>query len=167
MSDADDRDRDAEDQDETIEREARMGRKFTLADVIGREGGSFFKGESPVPHLARATNALCMFVDKHVRDGSGALHRALHRRIKSSDTLVANHFDDPLIALEIIIERQLSKDAWFYELVRQVDQEWGRIMAERPHFQEPGEEADPDDEHTHASVRADLEALLAKLRETR
>ena len=38
-------------------------------------------------------------------------------------------------------------------------------MLERPHFQKPGQKAHPEDEHTHAGTRAELEALLAKLRE--
>ena len=159
-------DDESEERDRMIERDARRGRKFTLADVIGREGASFFHGESPVPMLARATAGLCMFIDRHVSDSSGALRAVLTRRVRTSDTIVAEHFDDPLDALEIIVDQTLSNDAWFYEFVRQVDAEWGRIMLERPHFQQPGEEPHPDDEHTHEEVRAELEALLDKLRQT-
>lgn len=158
-------DEDSEERDREIERDARRGRKFTLADVIGREGASFFRGESPVPRLQRAIAGLCMFIDEHVEDSSGALRAVLQRRVKHSETIVGKHFDDPLVALEIIVERILSKDAWFYEFVRQVDAEWGRIMLERPHFQQPGEEPHPDDEHTHEEVRAELQGLLDKLRE--
>jgi hypothetical protein len=158
-------DDDSEERDREIERDARRGRKFTLADAIGKEGASFFHGESPVPMLARATAGLCMFVAEHVSDSSGALHAVLERRIKGSETIVGAHFDDPLNALEIIVEQMLSSDARLFEIVRQVDAEWGRIMLERPHFQQPGEEPHPDDEHTHESVRAKLEGLLAKLRQ--
>ena len=106
-----------------------------------------------------------MFVAEHVSDSSGALHTVLERRIKGSENIVGEHFDDPLTALEIIVAQMLSSDARLHELVRQVDAQWGQIMLERPHFQQPGEEPHPDDEHTHESVRAELEALLAKLRQ--
>lgn len=157
-------DDDSEERDRMIEEEARRGRKFTLADVIGREGASFFDGESPVPMLARATAGLCMFVEKEVEDSSGALHAVLQRWIRTSDTIVADHFDDPLDALEIILDQMLSSDARLQEVVRRVDAEWGRIMLERPHFQKPGQPPHPDDEHTHANVRAELEGLREKLR---
>jgi hypothetical protein len=159
-------DDESEERDREIERDIRRGRKFTLADVIGRDGAPFFHGESPVPKLARATSGLCMLIGRAVNDSSGALSAVLQRRVRSSDTIVGAHFDDPLAALEIILDQMLSTDARLYEIVRQVDAEWGRIMLERPHFQQPGGEPHPDDEHTHRSVRAALEGLLAKLRET-
>jgi len=154
-----------EEHDRTIEREARAGRKFTLADVIGQKGGSFFEGESPVPKLARAEAALCRFVDDHVKDPSGALRSVLKRSIRTSEPVVGKHLDDPLVALEAIVEQMLATDKQFHEIVRQVDFEWGQIMQERPHFQKPGEEPHPDDEHTHAGTRTELEGLLRKLRQ--
>jgi hypothetical protein len=151
--------------DRTIENEARAGRKFTLADVIGREGGSFFEGESPVPRLARAEAALDLFIDRHVKDPSGALRSVLKRSVGTSETIVGKHLDDPLLALEAIVEKMLATDEQLHEIVRQVDFEWGQIMQERPHFQKPGQEPHPDDEHTHAGTRSELEALLHKLRQ--
>jgi hypothetical protein len=147
-----------------IEREARQGRELTMADAVGREGAGWFKGESPVPMLAQATAGLCTFIDRHVRDTGGALRAVLKRRVKTGETIVGEHFDDPLVALELIVAQVLGKEAWFYAFVLEVDAEWGRIMLERPHFQRPGEEPDPEDEHTHESVRAALEALLRRLR---
>lgn len=158
-------DDESEERQRQIELEARRGRKFSLADVIGREGAGFFEGESPVPHLARATARLCAVIRRHVPDSSGALHAVLMRRLRSSETIVGDHFDDPLAALEIIVDQWLSSEKRLHEIVRQVDAEWGRIMLEPPHFQRPGQEAHPDDEHTHESVRAKLEALRALLRE--
>lgn len=151
--------------DRTIESEARAGRKFTLADVIGREGGSFFEGESPVPKLARAEAALSLFIDEHVKDPSGALRSVLKRSVRTSEPVVGKHLDDPLTALEAIVEKMLTTDEQLHEIVRQVDFEWGRIMQERPRFQKPGDEPHPDDEHTHAGTRSELEALLQKLRQ--
>jgi hypothetical protein len=159
-------DEDRKRQEREIEHEIRRRRKFTLAEVIGREGGGFFKGESPVPMLARAIAGLTLFIERHVPDSSGALRRVLERRIRDSETIVGKHFDDPLAALEIIVDQMLSSDARLYEIVRQVDVEWGRLMLERPHFQKPGQDPHPDDEHTHESVRAKLEALRGLLRET-
>jgi hypothetical protein len=149
-----------------IERDARRGRRFTLADAIGREGARFFDGESPVPMLARVTAGLSQFVDRHVADSSGALRAVLKRKIRTSEHIVGEHFDDPLVGLEIIVEQLLGTEARLHEFVRQVDAEWGRIMFERPHFQQPGQAPHPDDEHTHEGVRAELESLLDKLSQT-
>lgn len=135
-----------------------------MADVIGREGGGFFHGASPVPMLEQVTTELCQFVAANVNDASGALRRVLERQVRTSETIVGEHFDDPFSALEVIIERLLSDEAWYFEFVRQVDAEWGRLMLERPHFQQPGQVAEADDEYTHASVRVALESLLARVR---
>ena len=151
-------------QDRAIEQEARMVRKFSLADAIGSEGAGFFKGESLVPKLMQAVAKLEIFIDGNVSDSSGALRTMLNRQVRTSETVVGAHFDDPLVALEILVEQILDNDARFYEFVRQVDAEWGRSMQERPHFQQPDEEPHPDDEHTHESVRAKLETLRDKLR---
>ena len=150
-----------QDRDREIEREARRGREPTMADLIGREGAGFFHGESPVPMLHRAQAEICQFVRAHVNDASGALHIVLERHIKTSETIVGEHFEEPFAALRILVERLLNDETWLYEFVRQVDAEWGRLMLERPHFQQPGQAPHAEDEYTHASVRAELEALLA------
>ncbi len=150
---------DEEDYKRAVEREARMGRTFSLADAVGREGGGFFRGASPVPRLQQVQAELSRFVSDYVRDSSGALRAVLIRHVTTQETIVAKHFDEPLAALEIILDRFLSDDARYYELVREVDAEWGRMMLERPYFQEPGEPADEDDEYTHESVRVELLSL--------
>ncbi|RLB45414.1 MAG: hypothetical protein DRJ42_29985 [Deltaproteobacteria bacterium] len=152
--------------DRAIEREARMGRKFTVANAIGNEGAGYFKGESMVPKLTQAMAELENFIDRHVRDSSGVLCAMLKRHVRTSETIVGAHLEDPRVALDVLLGQVLGNDAQLYEFVRQVDAEWGRVMQERPHFQQPGEEAHPDDEHTHQSVRLELEALRSKLRET-
>jgi hypothetical protein len=152
----------SDDEDEykrTVEREARMGRRFSLADAVGREGGGFFRGASPVPRLQQVQVELSRFVSDYVRDASGALRAVLIRHIMTHDTIVAEHFGEPLAALEVILDRFLDNDARYYELVREVDAEWGRLMLERPYFQEPGEPAEEEDEYTHDSVRAELLSL--------
>lgn len=157
-------DEDWEEKKRAIEKEVRAGRSFSMADAIGREGGGFFRGASPVPGLDRATALLCQFIVENVDDPSGALRIVLERRVRTNEPLVGDHFDDPFVALEIIVERMLNNSARYYELVREVDAEWGRLMLERPHFQQPGQKADPEDEYTHTSVRVALESLLAKVR---
>ncbi len=47
-----------------IQREILAGRKFSLAEAIGREGGSFLKGDSPVPKQAQATAEINAFIKK-------------------------------------------------------------------------------------------------------
>ena len=152
-------------QDREIEQEARMGRKFSMADAIGSEGTDFFKGESLVPKLMQVVAKLEIFIDSNVSDSSGALHTILNRQVRTNEAVVGAHFDAPLVALDILVEQILDNDTRFYEFVRQVDAEWGRSMQERPHFQQPSEEPHPDDENTHESVRAKLEILRDKLHE--
>ncbi|MEM6599003.1 MAG: hypothetical protein AAF635_12745, partial [Cyanobacteria bacterium P01_C01_bin.69] len=41
-----------------LQQEIRQGRKFSIAEAIGREGGSFMKGESAVPRPVRAANTM-------------------------------------------------------------------------------------------------------------
>lgn len=156
-------DDDSEDRKRQIEREARIGRTFSMADVVGREGAGFFHGESPVPMLHRAQAELCQFVREHVRDSSGALHIVLERHVRTSETILGQHLDEPFSALEVIVRTLLDNETWYYELVRQVDAEWGKLMVERPHFQQPGQEPHEDDEYTHDSVRRELESLLDQL----
>ena len=146
-----------------------MGRGApTLADLIGSSGGGgFLKGGSPVPPLVQTMNALSLFVEEHLRDGSGALRAVLKRTIRSSEPVVGAHMRDPLGALEVLLSRFLERDAALQELVREVDVEWGRIMEERPYFQHPGQAAHPEDEYTHESVRTQLEALQALVKRQR
>ena len=66
-----------------IQREILSGRKFTIAEAIGREGGSFLKGESPVPKLAQAIAELQMFINQNLSDSSGALQAVLYVLVKT------------------------------------------------------------------------------------
>ena len=149
--------------DQLIEREARRGRSFSIADRVGKEGAGFIKGESPVPRLQQVQAELSLFVADHLNDNSGALRSVLTRHIMTSDTTIAEHFGSPHEALGIIIDSILSSDARYHDFVQEVDIEWGRLMLEPPYFQEPGEEPHEDDEYTHESVRKDLLALRTML----
>ena len=155
-SNKDERDKE---RDLAIQREILAGRKFSLAEAIGREGGGFLKGESPVPRLAQAIAELQMFINQNLSDSSGALQAVLYVWVKT-DTRVSQHLNSPLIALQEILTTLIDNHNLLYELVREVDQKWGQIYDERPYFQQPGQNPDPEDEYTHESVRLQLIQLL-------
>ena len=63
MSNKENKDRDR-DRDIAIQREILAGRKFSLAEAIGRERGSFLKGYSPVPKQVQAIAEINAFIKK-------------------------------------------------------------------------------------------------------
>ena len=142
-----------------IQREILSGRKFSLAEAIGREGGGFLKGDSPVPKLAQAIAELQMFINQNLSDSSGALQAVLYVWVKT-DSRVIEHLHSPLIALNKILSTLIDNQNLLHEFVRQVDQKWGQIYDERPYFQQPGQSPHPEDEYTHESVRLQLIELL-------
>lgn len=148
--------RDRQDSDADLQRQILLGRRFSLADAIGREGGDFMKGVSPVPPLMQAIAAINLFISKYLPDASGALHAILYVWVKSEEGRVSRHIDVPLEALREIIESILSSSHGFYEFVRRVDCKWGEMNDERPYFQRPGQKPHPDDEYTHDSVHRQL-----------
>ena len=145
--------------DLAIQREILAGRKFSLAEAIGREGGGFLKGESPVPRLAQAIAELQMFINQNLSDSSGALQAVLYVWVKT-DTRVSQHLNSPLVALQEILTTLIDNQNLLHEFVREVDQKWGQIYDERPYFQQPGQNPHPEDEYTHESVRLQLMQLL-------
>ena len=150
------------DKDKEIElqRDILSGRKFSLADVIGQEGGSFLKGESPVPPLIQAVTEINAFIAARLGDSSGALQAVLQDWVRDDEAKVSSYFNSPLLALRKIVEEILGNEELFYEFVRQVDFKWGQIYGERPYFQRPGQPPHPQDEYTHESVRKQLVGLL-------
>lgn len=147
-----------------LRREILRDRKFSLADVIGMEGGSFLKGESPVPKLVQAITEIDNFIHDHLVDPSGSLHAVLQEWVKSYDDRVSRHLDKPLLALVEILETIRDNPYLLYELVRQVDIKWGQMYDERPYFQHPGQLPHRDDEYTHESVDRALRSLLEQLK---
>ncbi|HEY9881730.1 MAG TPA: hypothetical protein V6D29_24980 [Leptolyngbyaceae cyanobacterium] len=148
-----------------IQQELRLERKFSLAEVIGREGGDFMKGESPVPPLVQAIAQLNLFISQNLVDSAGALQAVLQTWVKAEDTQVSRYLNSPLMALQVMLENILNSPETLYELVRQADVRWGQIFDERPHFQQPGEAPHPDDVYTHESVRATLSDLLEAVKQ--
>lgn len=148
---------------QNIEQELRLGRKFSLADVIGQEAGNFMQGESPVPRLVQARTEVLDQLDTHLNDSYGSLQQVLHHWIEGDDVRISRYLDTPIQALKELLTHILQSPETLYELVRQADATWGRMYDERPHFQQPGQAAHPDDAYTHESVRQTLVDCLNQL----
>lgn len=151
------------DRDREIFLEAIAGREFTLADIIGQAGGNFLKGESPVPKLVQLKTELKLFISQNLHDLSGSLQAVLQLYVEQADEQISKHLDQPLLVLQEFVEKVLNQPQAFYELVHQVDFKYGQMYEERPHFQQPGSPAHPDDEYTHESVKAQLTNFLARI----
>ena len=139
-------------------------REFTLADVIAREGGSFLKGESPVPKLVQLKGEINTFIRHNLPDVSGALQTVLYRWVDEDTARISRHLDAPLQAFSGLLKSILENPSILHELVRQVDMLWGEMNDERPHFQRPGQPPHPDDEYTHESVYQQLVELSDRLK---
>jgi hypothetical protein len=149
--------------DADLEREIREGRKFTLAEAIGRLAGpGMMKGVSPATRKQQAEAAIETYLDRNLNTAAGALSVVLLRQVKQSELLL-NNLDQPLVVLAAWVQRVLDSDYRLAELVRQADVEWGRVYGERPHFEREGAPAHEDDPYTAASVRGTLSQLLQKL----
>lgn len=153
------RDREA---DLQLQQDILEGRPYSLAEAIGREGGSFLKGESTVPKLVQVVTIINTFIARHLRDPEAALQAVLHQWVKE-DPRVSQYKETPLIALAEILQSIIDRPQLLYELVHQVDIKWGQMYGERPYFQRPGQPPHPHDKYTHESVRQDLLNLQQKL----
>jgi hypothetical protein len=150
-------------QDAALEREIRDGRKFTLAEAIGRLAGpGAMKGVSPITRKQQAEAEIETFLDRHLKSPAGALSAVLLRRVKNSELLL-NNLDEPLIVLASLIQQVLESESRMEELVREADVEWGTIYGERPYFQQEGCAPHEDDPYTGESVRRTLSKLLETL----
>jgi hypothetical protein len=148
--------------DAELEREIRSERKFTLEEAIGRMAGpGAMKGESPVTRLQQAQFEISSWLRSHV--ASGGLEVVLTRDVKDSELLL-QHVDQPLLGLAIHFRQILDSDHRLKELVRHADTEWGRMMQERPFFDQEGSPPHPDDPYTIESVRNTLSGLLKQLK---
>jgi broad specificity phosphatase PhoE len=149
--------------DADVEREIREGRKFSLADAIGRLAGpGTMKGASPVTRAQQAEAELQRFLERHLDSPAGAMSAVLLRQLRASELLL-NNLDQPLVVLAAVIQRVLGSEYLVRELVRECDQEWGRVYGERPHFDREGRPPTPDDPYTVESVRRTLLQALDTL----
>jgi hypothetical protein len=151
------------DADADLEREIRKGRKFSLAEAVGRMAGpGMMKGVSPITGKEQSEAEIEEYLRHHLIDAAEVLPVVLLRRVKESELLL-EHFDRPLFVLASYVQRVLDSEYLLKELVREADIEWGRILGERPHFEKPGCPPDPDDPYTIESVRTTLSRLIEKL----
>jgi hypothetical protein len=151
--------------DAALEREIRNGRKFTLEEAIGRLAGpGAMKGESPVPRKRQAEIEIESWLGSHLADAAGALRIVLLRRVKESELLLKD-FEQPLNVLAAYCQQVLGSDYKLKELVRESDIAWGRVLGERPHFEQVGTPPHPDDCYTVESVRSSLSKLIKQLTE--
>ena len=150
------------DEDLLLQQDILDSRPYSLAEAIGREGGTFLKGESTVPKLVQVITKINTFIDRNLNDPAAALQAILHQWVKG-DPRVSQYKETPLVALTEILQSIINHPNLLYELVRQVDIKWGQMYGERPYFQQPGEAPHPNDEYTHESVRQDLIDLQTKL----
>ncbi len=149
-----------------LEREIREGRKFTLANAIGRLAGpGMMKGVSPATGKQQADALIEKFLERHLSCPAGALSAVLLRQVKESEILL-NNFDQPLVALASYVQRVLDSDYLLKDLVRQADCEWGRVYDERPYFDRPGVQPNENDPYTDQSTRTALNLFMAKLSHT-
>lgn len=142
----------------TLQSEIRMQRKFSLAEAIGREGGSFMKGESTVPRPLRAVAQINQFITTHLSDSTSALSTTLQSWV-CNDIRVSRHLDAPLVALDQVIASLLLEPTSFCELARQTAIAHSQITGDRPYFQLPNQPPHPESDYTHASIRAELTDL--------
>ncbi|MEB3289470.1 MAG: hypothetical protein VKI82_06115 [Leptolyngbya sp.] len=149
--------------DAEIQQDIRRGRPFSLAAAIGQEAGGFMKGESPVPKLVQAQGEALQILKANLEDLEGALQQVLTRWLEDDPIRLSRHLEDPVEAVKDLLNTVLDSPETLYDLVHQTDVLWGRLYDERPHFQKPGQAPHPDDEYTHASVRAALVACLQRL----
>ena len=152
----------ADDENLLLRQDILESRPYSMAEAIGREGGTFLKGESTVPKLIQVITAINTFVDRNLIDPPAALQAVLHQWVKG-DPRVSRYKQTPLVALEEILQSLINNPYLLYELVRQVDIKWGQMYGERPYFQQPGQPPHPDDKYTHESVKQDLLDLQNKL----
>ncbi len=146
-----------------LQREIRAGRKFSLGEAIGREGGSFLKGsQAMVPRPLRALAAINGLIDQHLNDREGALQLCLKRWVKT-DARIGQYLDAPPVALQMIVQDITQQPQILYEFARQVAVEWGQLNGERPYFQQPGTAPHPEAPYCHETIREILAGLLARV----
>jgi hypothetical protein len=161
MSDKEKKQRSEE--DAALEREIREGRKFNLAEAIGRLAGpGGLKGVSPVPRKQQAVVEIENSLSQHMPAGNGELKMILLRSIEGSEIFL-NNFEQPIVALAAFCRQVLDSDYLVKELAREADVGWGRAQGERPFFEKEGTPPHLNDPYTVESVRSILTGLVKQL----
>lgn len=130
---------------------------------IRNDSSGILKGESTVPLILKLKTEVKQFVREHVPTSQAALIRILEIKIDDNEPLIVGHKENPIIALKDILDFILSTDNRYFEFVRQLDQLYGKMFQEKPHFQLEGQPAHKDDQYTHESVRPILNELLSNI----
>ncbi|MBF2057810.1 MAG: hypothetical protein IGQ45_11490 [Cyanobacterium sp. T60_A2020_053] len=151
--------------DMELRQDALRGKKFSLADIIGLEGGGFLKGESPVPLMVQIKTEIKLFISNNLQDSSGALQGVLQNIIDDGDDKISALQTQPLLSLKSIIEEIINHDNIYYDFVKRVDLKYGQITGDRPYFQKPGQIPSTDDEYSHESVKTKLLEFLTLIDE--
>jgi hypothetical protein len=145
-----------------VEREIRLGRKFSLSEAIGRMGGKgLLKGESPVAPQRQTEAEIADYLRAHLQESGGVLAGVVLRHVRTSEGLLKN-FDQPMVVLVSYVNQVLQSEALLTDLVSEADAEWGRAYGERPYFEREGHRPHPEDPYTLASVRDALRQLIAR-----
>ena len=145
-----------------IEREVRLGRKFSLSEAIGQMGGKgILKGESPIAPIHQTKAEIANYLRAHLKDSGGVLAEVVLRHVMTSEVLLRN-VDQPMVVLVSHVNQVLQSDMLLKDLVREADAEWGQAYGERPYFERAGPPPHPDDPYTLASVRHALTQLLER-----
>ncbi len=152
-----------------IQREIRQQRQFSLAEAIGREGGSFMKGESTIPRPLRAITKINQFITTYLPEPTSALSTTLQAWAKD-DIRISRQLDTPLVALAQIIDSMLLEPTTLDEFARQVAIAHSQLTGDavvfpkeiRPHSQrlnQPPLEA----AYTCTLIKSELSILLERL----
>jgi hypothetical protein len=96
---SDDNDKRHTEADADLEREIRKGRKFTVAEAVGRMAGpGAMKGVSPVTRKQQVAAEIGNWLRSHMPAGNGELQAILMRRVEASELLIHNP-EQPLLVL--------------------------------------------------------------------
>ena len=145
-----------------VEREVRLGWKFSLSDAIGRMGGKgLLKGESPGAPKRQTEGESADYLRAHLQESGGVLAGGVLRHVRTSEGLLTN-FDQPMGVLVSSVTHVLQSEALLTELVREADADWGRAYGARPYFARDGHRPHPEDPYTLAAGRDALRPLLAR-----
>ena len=155
----------AADSDDDLTAEIRRGRRFDLAEAVGREAGDALKGASPVAPDRQLLLAAGELLRRHLVDSEGSLISTILVRLEGNPPLLARHYGDPRGLLLAWVDSVLANRLAVTDLVRQVDARWGRDYGEKPRFESDKRAPDPDDPYTVAGVYAQLNDLRTALAE--
>jgi len=155
--------KDPKDKEQDLETKIRQGRKFSLAEAVGREAGSSLKGASPITPLRQLVLQIAEILAGSLPDSEGSLTRTIVARLDDNPPLLSQHFGDPAGALVTFLNATLDNPGNLETLVRQADARWGRDYGDQPYFEKADQSPDPDDPYTIAGVRVLLSDLRDRL----